>query len=104
MYGSSSELAAWTQGFTTSGPDSPAAMERAKKVILVLGGGLSFVLIILWPCLALPAKVFSLGCAPLLQLAAACSHASLLLCTASSASQPGDSSAGQAASVLCQLY
>ena len=37
------------------------AHAQAKNVIMVLGGGLSFILIILWPCLALPAQVFSLG-------------------------------------------
>ena len=51
-------------GFQPSGPDSPAAMEKAKRTILILGGGLSFVLIILWPCLALPAEIFSLSCDP----------------------------------------
>ncbi len=48
-------------GFTEEGPDSAAAMEHAYKWILKWGGGLAFVLIIAWPCLALPAKVFSKG-------------------------------------------
>jgi Na+/proline symporter len=48
-------------GFHTSGPDSPEAMEHAFKWILKWGGGLAFVIIILWPLLALPAGVFSKG-------------------------------------------
>jgi hypothetical protein len=48
-------------GFTEEGPDSHAAMEHAYKWILKWGGGLAFVLIVAWPCLALPAKVFSKG-------------------------------------------
>ena len=48
-------------GFSEEGPDSPAAMEHAFKWILKYGGGLAFILIIAWPCLALPAGVFSKG-------------------------------------------
>ena len=48
-------------GFTEDGPDSPAAMEHAFKWIVKYGGGLAFILIIAWPCLALPAGVFSKG-------------------------------------------
>ena len=48
-------------GFTEEGPDSPAAMEHAFKWIVRYGGGLAFILIIAWPCLALPAGVFSKG-------------------------------------------
>ena len=48
-------------GFAEDGPDSPAAMEHAYKWILKYGGGLAFILIIAWPCLALPAGVFSKG-------------------------------------------
>ncbi|CAK0787068.1 hypothetical protein CVIRNUC_010284 [Coccomyxa viridis] len=48
-------------GFEEEGPDSAAAMEHAYKWILKYGGGLAFILIIAWPCLALPAGVFSKG-------------------------------------------
>ena len=48
-------------GFSEDGPDSPAAMEHAFKWIVKYGGGLAFILIIAWPCLALPAGVFSKG-------------------------------------------
>ena len=48
-------------GFEEEGPDSAAAMEHAFKWILKYGGGLAFILIIAWPCLALPAGVFSKG-------------------------------------------
>lgn len=48
-------------GFEKEGPDSPAAMEHAFKFIVRYGGGLAFILIILWPCLALAAGVFSKG-------------------------------------------
>ena len=48
-------------GFEEDGPDSAAAMEHAYKWILKYGGGLAFILIIAWPCLALPAGVFSKG-------------------------------------------
>ena len=48
-------------GFHSSGPDSPEAMEHAFRWILKYGGGLAFVIIILWPLLALPAGVFSKG-------------------------------------------
>ena len=48
-------------GFAEDGPDSPAAMEHAFKWIVKYGGGLAFILIIAWPCLALPAGVFSKG-------------------------------------------
>ena len=53
----------WTHsaGFEEEGPDSAAAMEHAYKWILKYGGGLAFILIIAWPCLALPAGVFSKG-------------------------------------------
>lgn len=46
-------------GITEDGKDSAAAMDNAYKWILIWGGILSVVLFILWPCLALPAKVFS---------------------------------------------
>ena len=36
-------------------------MEHAFKWIVKYGGGLAFILIIAWPCLALPAGVFSKG-------------------------------------------
>jgi hypothetical protein len=36
-------------------------MEHAYKWILKWGGGLAFIIIIVWPCLALPAGVFSKG-------------------------------------------
>jgi hypothetical protein len=44
-------------------------MDHAYKWILKWGGGLAFVIIILWPILALPAGVFNKGvhalpCAP----------------------------------------
>ena len=39
--------------------DSPAAMDHAKKVMVYVGWGLSLVLIVVWPLLALPAGVFS---------------------------------------------
>ncbi|EIE20547.1 urea active transporter-like protein [Coccomyxa subellipsoidea C-169] len=48
-------------GFTEDGPDSHAAMEHAYKWILKWGGGTAFILIVAWPCLTLPAKVFSQG-------------------------------------------
>ena len=46
-------------GITEDGKDSQAAMDNAFKWILIWGGILSVVLFILWPCLALPARVFS---------------------------------------------
>ena len=55
-------------GITEEGKDSQAAMDHAFKWILIWGGILSVVLFILWPCLALPARVFSkvrLGSVPL---------------------------------------
>ena len=54
-------MMALSAGFAEDGPDSPAAMEHAYKWILKYGGGLAFILIIAWPCLALPAGVFSKG-------------------------------------------
>ena len=48
-------------GFHAEGPDSAAAMEHAYRWILKWGGGTAFVIIIAWPCLALPAGVFSKG-------------------------------------------
>ncbi len=42
-----------------AGPDSPEAMDRAKKVMLWVGWSLSLLLIVIWPLLALPAGVFS---------------------------------------------
>ncbi len=36
-------------------------MEHAYKWILKWGGGTAFILIVAWPCLTLPAKVFSQG-------------------------------------------
>ena len=64
-----SPLAAWlailtitgASGFEAEGPDSAAAMEHARTWIWFWGGGLAFVLIIAWPCLALPAGIFSEG-------------------------------------------
>ncbi|KAL4418865.1 hypothetical protein ABPG77_002621 [Micractinium sp. CCAP 211/92] len=44
-----------------TGPDSPEAMDRAKKVMLWVGWSLSLLLIVIWPLLALPAGVFSKG-------------------------------------------
>ena len=41
--------------------DSPAAMDRASKIMLWAGWGFSGVLIIFWPVLTLPAGVFSKG-------------------------------------------
>lgn len=37
------------------------AMDRAKKIMLWVGWGLSITLVVVWPLLALPAKVFSKG-------------------------------------------
>ena len=48
-------------GITEDGDDSPAAIEHAYRWILLRGGILSIVLFILWPCLTLPARVFSKG-------------------------------------------
>lgn len=48
-------------GLTADGEDSPAAMEVAFKWIVLYGSILSVVLFVLWPLLALPAKVFSKG-------------------------------------------
>ncbi len=48
-------------GITEEGEDSAAAMENAYKWILRWGVGLAILLFILWPLLALPAKVFSKG-------------------------------------------
>jgi hypothetical protein len=50
-------------------------MEHAFKWIVRYGGGLAFILIIAWPCLALPAGVFSKG-APqnLLPCLVLCTH------------------------------
>ena len=48
-------------GLTEEGEDSPAAMDVAFKWILMWGGGLSVLLYVVWPLLALPAKVFSKG-------------------------------------------
>ena len=50
-----------TSGITEDGDDSPAAIEHAYKWILVRGSILSVILFILWPLLALPARVFSKG-------------------------------------------
>ena len=36
-------------------------MDHALKWILKYGGGIAFLIIIVWPCLALPAGVFSKG-------------------------------------------
>ncbi|KAI7838882.1 hypothetical protein COHA_007348 [Chlorella ohadii] len=43
------------------GEDSMEAMNKARKIMMRVGWGLSFILIILWPLLALPAGVFSKG-------------------------------------------
>ena len=48
-------------GFTEDGPDSAKAMDHALAWILKYGGGIAFIIIIAWPCLALPAGVFSKG-------------------------------------------
>lgn len=68
-------------GFTEEGPDSPAAMEHAFKWIVRYGGGLAFILIIAWPCLALPAGVFSKGVLQtLLPFLLLCMHETILMC------------------------
>ena len=43
------------------GDDSPEGIEHAYKWILRWGTALSVVLFVLWPLLALPARVFSKG-------------------------------------------
>ena len=48
-------------GLTAEGIDSPAAMDVAFKWILLYGGMFSVLLFVVWPLLALPAKVFSKG-------------------------------------------
>ena len=50
-----------TAGLTEEGEDSPAAMEVAFKWIVMWGTGLAVLLFVVWPLLALPAKVFSKG-------------------------------------------
>ena len=49
------------EGITDDGDDSPAAIEHAYRWILIRGSILSVILFILWPCLTLPARVFSKG-------------------------------------------
>ena len=44
-----------------TGEDSPEAMDRAAKIMKLAGWGTTLVLIIIWPCLTLPAGVFSKG-------------------------------------------
>ncbi|GAB4814949.1 hypothetical protein N2152v2_001995 [Parachlorella kessleri] len=44
-----------------SGENSAAAMDHAYKVMLWVGWGLSLLLVVIWPLLALPAGVFSKG-------------------------------------------
>lgn len=44
-----------------TGPDSMEAMNRAFKIMLWVGWGLSTLLILVWPLLALPAGIFSQG-------------------------------------------
>lgn len=41
------------------GEDSLEAMDRARKIMLWVGWGLSILLVVVWPLLALPAGVFS---------------------------------------------
>jgi SSS family transporter len=48
-------------GITEEGVDSAAAMDNAYKWILIWGSALAVTLFILWPLLALPARVFSKG-------------------------------------------
>lgn len=43
------------------GEDSPEAMDKAYTIMLWVGGGLSILLVVLWPLLTLPAGVFSKG-------------------------------------------
>lgn len=44
-----------------TGEDSPEAMDKAYKIMLWVGWGLSITLVVIWPLLALPAGVFSQG-------------------------------------------
>lgn len=48
-------------GVTPVGNDSVEGIEKAYNFTRIYGSLLAFVLIILWPCLALPAQVFSKG-------------------------------------------
>ena len=48
-------------GITEHGVDSPAGIQKAYNFTRIWGSLLAFVLIILWPCLALPATIFSKG-------------------------------------------
>ena len=48
-------------GMKDNGEDSPEGIEKAYNFTRLWGSVLAFVLIILWPCLALPATVFSKG-------------------------------------------
>ena len=48
-------------GIKGSGADAPEGIEKAYNFTRKWGSLMAFVLIILWPCLALPATVFSEG-------------------------------------------
>ncbi|KAK9819508.1 hypothetical protein WJX74_001443 [Apatococcus lobatus] len=48
-------------GMKANGQDSPEGIQKAYNFTRIWGSVLAFVLIILWPCLALPATVFSKG-------------------------------------------
>lgn len=48
-------------GMKAAGQDSPEGIEKAYNFTRIWGSVLAFILIILWPCLALPATVFSKG-------------------------------------------
>lgn len=45
-------------GFEETGPDSMEAMEHARIFIWRWGGGLTVILLIVWPVMALPPGVF----------------------------------------------
>jgi hypothetical protein len=45
--------------YLSDGNDSPEALTKALKWTWLTGGGLSILLVILWPVLALPAGVFN---------------------------------------------
>lgn len=48
-------------GFEETGPDSMEAMEEARTFIWRWGGGLTIILLIVWPVMALPPGVFDKG-------------------------------------------
>jgi urea-proton symporter len=45
--------------YMSQGEDSPEAMTKALRYTWITGGGLTILLVILWPLLALPAGVFN---------------------------------------------